>query len=227
MKKLGILLLAGLASSSFAQNIVASYSQYGTISASAQAFDYRYTRGGSPRTGFYWYWRQYTDQILRSTSGSNLNSKSVPASVTGTFYQPTYPAKATGWALFSNTPTSAIFKSEISASDDFELNLLSHQAANASASATESFTFTITSPSLVSIALTGSNGTLQLIDNAANEAIFSAGGMGTFSDTIDPGTYTIKLTANVASSMNTQSGVSLGLGLNSALAHGEVTITGG
>ena len=227
MKKLSLILAISISGYAFSQNIVSAAYHSGGLSAATQSVDYRWSTGGSPRSGIYHYWRQFLDQSLSASGTIPLNGIATPISVIGTTYSPVFSAQATGKTTFANSPTSCDFTCDVSTGDSFQPNLSIHQGASISANASDYFTFTIDKPSYVSLSLTGNGGALNLIDSLANESIFGASSAGSFADTLDPGTYAVRLSTGVASAQNRQTGLSQLLGINSLAAHVELHITGG
>lgn len=226
MKKFHTLLIAfSLATFAGAQDIVASYSSSGTVSANTRSVDYRWTRGGSPRTGYYYYWRQYSDQSTSNQLPISLNAGPTGVKSIGTWYQPSYIGSAAGTAEFSNSPNYAEFDASLQASTQFAPNLAAHQGASVASSASEYFTFTISQSSLVTFEfVAGSNASITLTDVASNEVIWGGSTAGSFSDALDAGTYAVKVNLALSAAQDTQTGSSQNIGSNFTAAKVRVVV---
>jgi hypothetical protein len=227
MHKLPLLLFAScLSPVLLAQNIVTAPSNAGSVSVSSRAVDYRYVLGGSPRTGFYHYWRQYTDQTTGASNTTPLNGSSDLQATVGTFYQPFYGALAIGLNSFVNSPTQASYDLVLAVETVFAPLLAAHQGAAVSALASNHFDFTISGTTTVTLDVGGSTqASVQLVDVLANEAIFAASGTGHFSDTLDPGIYRVTASVAASAAADTQTGTSSnpGTSLSYTIVHLGVT----
>ena len=213
MKNLAcIVLIASVAAGAWAQNPVTSFSHYGNTSESATSTKYVYTRGGSPRTGFYHYWRATQVEGISKTTPIPAPGTTGWQAATGVYFSPSYTAKTLATTSVSSTATETTYSALLEAMTVFNPILGSHQAAAVSSGGYDYATFTIDTPSLVTIKPKGNGGSIQLIDLASNEAIFSSSGTGSFADTIDAGSYEVVLRVNMESSNNTQTGAISNLG---------------
>jgi hypothetical protein len=219
------LLLAFLGQPLAAQNILSAVSHTGSVTTSTQSVDYVYTQGGSPRSGFYWYWRQIVEQTSRATNLIPLNGSSDLQQAAGTFYSPMYGALGIGFDWFVNTPTVATYDLLLAAETVFQPVLAAHQGASVATDTRDTFTFTITAPSYVSFSVAGPSANAQLIDVAANEAIWS--GAGNFHDTLDPGTYRISTMVLASAGANTQTNTSTNPGTNLGWTVVHMSVTPG
>src|SRR5262249_28236227 len=152
--------------------------------------DYRYTRGGSPRSGFYWYWRLYTDQSLHSSAAMPLNGASGIQAATGSYYKPTYSALSSATNTLSNTATQSVFSVRLNLVTPPYTPLHTHQLASLYAQTEDIFTFTLDSASDVRLVVTMRNGGYVQFDSIDNgELRFGAYGSTTFHDVLPAGTY--------------------------------------
>lgn len=197
-----------------AQNILSGVGHLGSVATATQAVDYVYTQGGSPRSGFYWYWRERVEQTSQAGNAIPLNGSSDLQAAAGNFYLPMYGALAIGFDAFVNSASHATYDLLLAVETVFQPVLAAHQGATVSGDARDSFTFTITTASYVSFSVAGTATNAQLIDVAANEAIWS--GAGSFADTLDPGTYRISAMVTRSAGANTQTNVSSNPGTNLA-----------
>ena len=207
---------------SSAQSIVSSFSHSGSVSVATQSVDYRYTRGGSPRSGYYWYWRQYTDQTTQQQQPIPVNGTTGLQDAIGTFYSPSYEAIGAGSTSFSNTSAAASFDVYLRSATLFSPKLRAHQGASVSSTASDTATFTVLTPTYLSVYVSGSNRvTARLTDITSGDVIFGGTSGGSFADTVDPGTYQLTTMLSSSAALNTQTGVFTNLGKNafSASAH--------
>jgi hypothetical protein len=206
-----------------AQNILTGIAHTGSVTTSTQSVDYVYTRGGSPRTGYYYYWRETVEQSTQAGNAIPLNGSSDLQSAAGTFFSPMYGALAIGFDSLVNTPTHATYDLLLATETVFQPLLAAHQGATVHGDARDSFTFTLATASHVSFNVAGTATNAQLIDVAANEAIWS--GTGPHADTLDAGTYRISVIVTEAAAANTQTNTASNPGTNLAwtLVHLDVT----
>lgn len=204
----------------FAQNPVVSFSHYGNLTVDASATEYVYTRGGSPRTGFYYYWRAYPRQNVSQTASIPAPGTTGLITALGTYFSPNYSASADAKTAYVAGAATTTYSAGITASTVFAPVLAPHQAATVSEVGYDYAYFTVDVPTYVTIAPHGAGGSIALYDTTSGEAIFSSTGTGGFADTIDPGTYEIILLVNMNAGQNTQTGVSQNLGsFKSALTY--------
>jgi len=220
-----LLLTTFLCQPLLAQNILSAVGHTGSVTTATESVDYVYTRGGSPRTGYYWYWRETVRQTSQAGTAIPLNGSSDLQQAAGTYYSPMYGALAIGFDWFVNTPTMATFDLLLAAETVFQPVLAAHQGATVTSDARDSFTFTIATASYVSFSVAGPSTTAQLIDVAANEAIWT--GTGNFSDTLDPGTYRISTIVHTSAAANTQTNTSTNLGTNLSWTVVHLSVTPG
>jgi hypothetical protein len=218
-----LLFAAFLAGPLLAQDILTGVAHTGSVTTSTESVAYVYTRGGSPRTGYYWYWREIVEQTSQAGNAIPLDGSSDLQLAAGSFYLPIFGALAIGLDWFVNTPTHATYDLLLATETVFQPVLGAHQGATVTADARDTFTFTITAPAYVVFDVAGPSADAMLIDVAANEAIWS--GTGSFADTLDAGTYRISTIVRETAGADTQHNTSTGAGTNLAytVVHLDVT----
>lgn len=203
-----------LVPSASAQDLVTPVSHSGSTSASTASVDYRYTRGGSPRTGYYWYWRQYTDQGSSAGSPFALNSDSGIQLALGTFYSPYYGAIAYGMDRFATDAVSADYTVLVATETVLDPALAAHQGASVSARVDDSFVFTVDVGIDVTLDDGGLGGSIVLVDMFANETVLAGSQGQSVTASIDPGTYRVSTLLMASAEHNTQTGISTNTGTN-------------
>lgn len=157
MKKLAILLAAGVISQlAAAQNIVTNVSLLGSATTATQSGHDVWTRGGSPRSGTYYYWRPVTLQTTSDEIPFSFNASTGRVVTTGTYYTPHYTASCAGVTTFTNGPTSAQFSFAGQTATTAVPALPPHEWCSATASLTPRFYFSVPNDTVVTITLTGS-----------------------------------------------------------------------
>src|SRR5579871_170490 len=215
-----------LAPGAGAQTLLSNLSLSGSVTASITSVDYRYTkhlRSGSGRAGgvhsVYYSWDPHTDEQTNTSLAMILNGSSGTASVTGTFYAPTYSATASGTTSVSNLATSASFTTTYNASTTINTPSVAHERVTANTQANSTFYFTLTASADVTVTATGSaNGALALygqLDEGVG-VILSLSGAGTTTATLGPGSYWIVSSTGCNALQDTQLNTSLNLGTTDA-----------
>lgn len=129
MKKFLVLLgLVFCGQIAVAQAILTNVSLMGSVSANTQAVQYVRTRGGSPRSGFYYYWRAVIKESTTANVPIALNASTGAVSSTGTFYSQSYTPAGSGRTTFVSYATSAAFSFSGQMSTTVLPTLVAHQA---------------------------------------------------------------------------------------------------
>ncbi len=210
-----------------AQTLLSNLSLSGSVTASATAVDYRYTkhtRGGSGRGGGYhtttcYTWDPHIDEQISPSLTMVLNGASGTAMTTGIFYAPTYSATASGTTSVSSSDSSASFTTAYNASTTFNTPPVAHQSVTATTQTNSTFYFTLTDFADVTITATGSaNGALALYGQLDESVgmILSSHGAGTVTTTLGPGSYWIVSSTGCSAVQDTQLNTSLNLGTTDA-----------
>jgi len=208
------LFLPALAPCLLSQDIVTAVSHSGTVAVSSQAVDYRWTLGGSPRSGFYHYWRQYLDQTTQTQNAIPLNGTSDLQLTVGSFYTPLYGAMAIGWNTFSNSPALAVYDVTLATETVLSPTLAAHQGASAAANTSDSFEFTTTSGVNMTLDVAGAPDALITVVNVSTgEGVFYAYGTASLvAGDLDAGTYRVHTVLNETATDNLQTAVTSNLG---------------
>lgn len=208
MKRVFLLCAVALASqAALGQNMISSFSHTGTFSVSTRADQWVWSLGGSPRSGFYHYWRDYLRQSTGDSAAIPLGGTSNSVSTTGNYYSPNYSVSGSASTSFTNSATEALYN--VSFADQFVWGptLPAHAAATEGSNIQDIFDFTLTQDSDVTITPTGT----------ANYHIFIGGGVpdsgasntsnGPISMVLLAGSYYVEVNATDSVTDNTQSGI--------------------
>lgn len=210
MNKLILVFVAALASkATFAQNILTSYSHSGSVTAMTTADEYVYTRGGSPRTGYYWYWRDYRRQTTSSAIPIPFNGLSPWVWSHGTYFQPNYAVAGEAGAGLSNSPTQAFYSVRLNDQFVWGPALGPHAAAAVSSSVQDIFTFTLAVDSRVTITPGGTSAFHLFVGGPPPDEGSSSTSGPPISMVLLAGTYYVELNATNSAYANTQTGTSL------------------
>jgi hypothetical protein len=216
-----------LAPGAGAQTLLSNLSLSGSVTASATAVDYRYTkhtrggsgRGGGYRSTTYYTWDPHTDEQISPSLAMVLNGSLGTATATGIFYTPTYSATASGTTSVSSSDISASFTTTYNASTTINTPPVAHQRVTANTQANSTFYFTLTDFADVTVTATGSaNGALALygqLDEGVG-VILGSNGAGTATATLGPGSYWIVSSTGGSAGQDTQLNTSLNLGTTDA-----------
>lgn len=205
---LGIAALQG----AFGQ-IVSNVNHYSFLQVGTTSFDYKYTRGGSPRTGFYWYWRLTTHQSTQLTANTALNASSGLVTSNGTYFGPTYYGSGLSSNTFSNGVTLATYTASLQANTDLLTTLTAHQGATANAVNEDEFSFTLPSDSFITLTAKGTQYATVTLSSVADGTIYTAVGNGSFADNVVAGDYTVIGRTNQSALRNLFTGQSISPGL--------------
>lgn len=196
-----------------AQNVLTSYSQVGTVTASTTSYDFRFTRhssstgGRGSRPHIYYTWDAHLDQATTQALSLPL---SIPQQVTtaGTFYGPTYSATAGGQVSVTNTPTQAILSVNYTASTTITTALAAHQSVMATVHPSSVFTFTIPADTDATLTAYGDSGGFVYMTGEGTTLLSLSGAGGpVFLDTpLSPGTYYMSSNLAYSSEVSTQLG---------------------
>jgi hypothetical protein len=220
------LISATLASAATGQ-VVSNFTQGGAVSPTTVAGHYVYTRGGSPRTGFYWYWRHYTDQTTQTPFDIPLNGTTGVQTSTGTFFQPNYTAATSATTTFTNGATEADYSLSYLESAHFAPKLGDHQEASAMPAADGFVEFTITRNCICTVQTHGTYGFTHMVNVGFGSVIFGGGGPMTQTIQLGPGTYYIELAFSYTASRNMQTAQTTNWGSTSRTASMTVKIKPG
>lgn len=210
------LFIPALTQSLLSQDIVTAVSHSGSVSVSSQSVDYRWSLGGSPRSGLYHYWRQYVDQTTQAQNAIPLNGTSDLQLTVGTFYSPAYGAMAIGWNTFSSSPDLAVYDVTLATETVLSPTLAAHQGASATANTNDSFEFTTDSAVNMTLDVAGAPDALITVVNVlTGEGVFYAFGTASLTaGDLDPGTYRVHTVLNETATDNMQTGGTSNLGAN-------------
>lgn len=184
MKKLLVSLCVAFAGSfSFAQTILTDVSLTGDATASTQSIEDVWTRGGSPRTGFYYYWRPVVRQSTSMSVPLAFNAPTGLVTSTGDYYQPPYTANVLASTKFVNKAATALFVVKGQSMDTAIPDLPAHHRCSATASFAPRLYFTVPADTFVTITFKGaapSGSNLYVlsgeIESSGNGYILAAGG---------------------------------------------------
>ena len=110
MRKLALIAFAmAVVPAALAQNTVSSFSGSGTAYASTTSTRYVYTRGGGPRTGFYWYWNPKLVQATQVSTSIPFTGTSAPQFSFGSIFPIQFSKK------FPVFPCQGVFSHQVRA----------------------------------------------------------------------------------------------------------------
>ncbi len=211
MKKLLLLALGLLAcNQAFAGNIVSGFSHSGLASVSATADKYVWTRGGSPRTGYYYYWRDVREQTSQGYASVPLPGGSNLAQAIGTYYSPSYSITGAAVANFSNSATTALYS--VNSIGRFVWNpaLPDHAAASESISLQDIFNFTVATDTTVTVTPAGTSTYHIFLGGGVPDEGGSSTSNGPITMVLLAGSYYMEINASNSVADNTQTGLSQG-----------------
>ena len=226
MKRIAWIVLGFAATAvAFAQNVVSDYSGSGTISVSTNSTRYIYTKGGSYRTGFFWYWRAVQEQVTQAQGTVPLPGTTDPLTTAGTYFPIRYSVGDLARTTFSNSDTLAVFTATLGARTLLDpTGMPDHAYASVDANLTDTFSFTIPNGADVTLIVKGGATAHYLIRDSTG--IYYGYGYGPTSFTIplDPGSYELDMIADAGAFENTQTGTTSNVGALSQLARYELRI---
>jgi hypothetical protein len=183
MKVVGFTALLALVAGAHAQALLSNVSMQGALTTSTTSGHDVYTRGGSPRSGYYYYWRAVTLQTTSSTVPLDLNMSTGVVTSTGTYYAPNQTALGVANVSFKNEPAAANWNFSTKEFTSPLPGLPLHEWATATVTATPRIYFSVAADTDVTITM---DGTLTPSSN-----LYALSGEIYPSESGRPNTYTV------------------------------------
>jgi hypothetical protein len=138
-----------------AQTLLTNPTLQGSAAASTLSVEDVYTRGGSPRGGYYHYWKPVTKQSTNATVPFAFNAATGDVTSTGNYFTPSYAATTSGSTTLSNLAKTATFKFTGQNATTVLPPLVAHQHCTVIALLTPRFYFSVPNDTIVTITYTG------------------------------------------------------------------------
>lgn len=138
-----------------AQNVLSSETLMGSVTGATVSGHDVWTRGGSPRTGYYYYWKPVTLQSTNDSIGVPYNQSTGLIWSRGTYYLPAYTASGVGSTSFTNNASEAIFSFNVYGGVSALPVLPAHEWASDTLTANPRFYFSVPNDTDVTITFSG------------------------------------------------------------------------
>ena len=143
------------ASMATAQTLLTNVAIQGSAATSALSVEDVYTRGGSPRSGFYHYWRPVTKQSLSASVPLDFNTATGDVVTTGNYFAPSCSAYASASTSLLNRNSAATFRFVGQTATTALATLGAHQHCTVTALLSPRFYFSVPKDTLVTISFAG------------------------------------------------------------------------